>query len=175
MKVRAMVTTLAASLLFAGAALAAETGWKTYGNSQAGFAVEMPGEAKMSTQKSKSGDLYRLESHVGNVGYHVISWDGQVDLSGSEHARNLDFMRRAILGCHHATAQSERELELNGFPGLEITFRDGKLGTHWVTRIYLVKSYCYEVSTESTVAGTSADGTRFFNSFHPELKTPAAA
>ena len=175
MKVRALFTTLAASLLFAGAALAAEVSWNTYRDSQAGFSVEMPGEAKISTQKEDRFVYYYRYAEVGNVGYCVMSMDAGEDLSGSGHAQQLlDMERDQILKGQHATAQSERELELNGFPGREIAFKSER-GAYCVSRIYVVKSHLFIVSTKSTESGTSADATRFFNSFHPELKTPAAS
>ena len=175
MKVRALFTTLAASLLFASAALANAASWNTYGNSQAGFSVEMPGEAKMSTEKVDGSVCYHVDAEVENVGYHVLSVDFGEDLSGSDNAqRILDVVRDHILKGQNATAQSERELELNGFPGREIAFKSER-GTYLMTRIYLVKSHLFTVSTESTESGTSADGTRFFNSFHPELQSPGAA
>jgi len=175
MKVRALFTTLAASLLFAGAALAAEVSWNSYRDSQAGFSVEMPGEAKMSTEKMDNGVCYHLDAEVGNVGYHVMSLDAGEDLSGSENAqRILNVVRDHILKGQHATAQSERELELNGFPGREFAFKS-ESGNHWVTRIYLVKSHLFTVATVSTDSGAPTDGERFFNSFHPELGSPAAA
>jgi hypothetical protein len=172
MKARTLFTTLAASLLFAGAALAdGQIGWNTYHDDKAAFTVEMPGEAKMSTEKVDGGMVYHLDSATEKMGLHVASFDAAQDLSGSEKAPQiLDNLRDSVLKEEHASAQSERDLRLNGFPGREFTYQGANHNSYWVTRFFLVKSHIFTLEIQSADSGIPADGTRFFNSFQPEIQ-----
>ncbi|HLF26060.1 MAG TPA: hypothetical protein VJG32_06980 [Anaerolineae bacterium] len=171
MKTKVLLFTSIVALMLSGCGGPAE--WKEFSSSAGGFAVSFPGQPQEETQSvpTAAGDI---EMHLftldqGNQGYVVGYFDLPESLLGlTDAATLLQGAMEGAFGNVGGSIESQRDVTLNGFTGLEAggSFSyEGENGT-MKARAYLVNERVFQVyAAGRTDTSGSADIDRFLDSF----------
>lgn len=163
-----------AVVLFAGFApnVHGQNGWAKFSPEGGNFSITMPGSPKVEVEnkigtfgpytsnifsETKSGTLYLIgwTDYPGNV---------TLDVQGEIKATRDNFLKSV-----HGTLISEKEISLDGHPGLEFTAEmDSKL--YVVSRIYIVGNRPYQILAVTRKYEDQTKANRFLWSFRLDVK-----
>lgn len=144
------------------------------------FSIEFPIKPTFSTQE--------IETEIGNLKMDILAYDGSNDADGSfvcnlittEYPDSIihsgkteileEFFRSSIDGAVEATEGkllSEKEIEINSFPGREIKIKFQNGLAIMKTKMYLINNKCFFLQT---VTKSGKDENPAVDKFHGSFK-----
>lgn len=152
----------------AGAPAAGDT-WQRFTAPEAGFMILFPGTPEETTH-TVEGESRPLVLHKLTVGqeppiYAVLYSEANANLRNEDPQKALDDVRTGLLESANATAQSEQNITLQGYPGRDLRFTTAAGAGRF--RTYLVEDRLYQLLVVLSPDGDDAEDTidMFFNSF----------
>jgi hypothetical protein len=149
-----------------------KSGWQQFTSSTGKFKVLMPGKPKQlkKTVPTPVGaidiQIFSVDKSAKNAGYVVAYADFPINLTSINSTQFFDLVGNGLLGKFNGKLISQRNFQLQGFPGREFTYLyKNEIIVH---RMYLVNQRLYQASVEMSkekqkyLAKTNAG---FFNSF----------
>jgi len=120
--------------------------WDTFVSKEGKFTADFPGRASVDTKKDGQGNTtttVAVNMDKSTISYTITVTTFASDITGTDPKLILD----ASLKAFSKTAKSNKEIELNGFPGLEIVHesKEGDKVSHMMHRIYVVNNRMYQV------------------------------
>jgi hypothetical protein len=150
----------------------AQSGWAKFSPEGGNFSVSMPGNPEVETE-NKMGTFGVYTSHLlseTKAGtFYMIGWTNYppnvtLNVQGEINATRDNFLKSV-----NGTLIAEKEISLDGHPGLEFTAEMGS--RHYViSRIYVVGNRPYQILAVTRKFQDQANANRFLWSFQFDLK-----
>jgi hypothetical protein len=142
--------------------LADPSEWTEFKPKDAAFIVKFPGAPTESTSKEES---YTITTYAAEIESRTIRYS--VLVTAPRDSSTID-AKQALKGAAAAfkNPKSLKEIEVNGFPGIEVTYEMEANGVQFdfAQRVVIVNGRFFEAATRAT-RGKMAETAKFFESF----------
>lgn len=142
--------------------------WLKFKSTEENFMISIPSEPKQERNNHKGPfgnghHIYSVESN--NISYTISysSFDSPITDS-KEVKRILGLSRDMVRMVTNGSVVSDKEIDLEGFPGREVRIeKDKRL---WILRVFIVKERMYQLTTTQPKAkAESSETVKFYESF----------
>jgi len=150
----------------------AQSGWAQFSPEGGNFSISMPGNPKVEVE-NKIGPFgpytSNLFSETKGGTFYLIGWTDyptnvSLDVQGEINATRDNFLKSV-----NGTLIAEKEISLNGHPGLEFT-AEMSSKFHVMSRIYVVGNRPYQILAVTPKYNDRTNANRFMWSFRLDLK-----
>ena len=139
--------------------------WISFNSTEGKFSAFLPSEPRQQTDSSKTYPAYITKMFISraNTDIFAIGWVDYETAYKFDDQKELEANRDNFLKGVNSTLIESKDIEFNGYKGLEFSAQGG--GVFWTSKVFIVGKRPYQLVAGSTTGKASENENKFYNSF----------